>query len=301
MTQAESPPPRFLTYINGMVAFEVTFFLFVIGSINDVRLSTAVYAPETSWAILLAAIGAWPAGFGLTVAGVFLVLGRNRTARAKGLAQAGAGGLLVLSGTAFVAIAPTLYLEASPLGIVIVGVALSAAAVVGTWKLAQKSPPRVLIRFAVGLVVLILGEIIIVNLIKLGWSRPRMRLLNEYPDFTFNSWWTIGSADMADALAEGIGADEFKSFPSGHTANAAVLMYLLPVLAWVSVRWRPLARRAVLVGVVWTVAVAASRIVVGAHFLTDVTVGFAVVFVVTYIVDRAVSRRPAVPTHTAPA
>lgn len=64
------------------------------------------------------------------------------------------------------------------------------------------------------------------------------------------------------AFFEGLG-----SFPSGHTANAAVIATVGGLLA--RRRWAWLA------GGVYVVLVAASRIVLGAHWLTDTVVGAA--------------------------
>lgn len=122
------------------------------------------------------------------------------------------------------------------------------------------------------------GEVIIISLVKMGWSRSRVRMLVIHPEYFFNPWWILGSADEGEALARGISSEEFKSFPSGHTANAAVLPYLLPILAWMSERGRNLIRPA------------ASRIGVGAHFLTDVTAGTIVSFLIVLAAHRVVAR-----------
>jgi len=67
------------------------------------------------------------------------------------------------------------------------------------------------------------------------------------------------------------------------------------MLAWMSERGRRLIGPAVYVGLGWALAVAASRIVMGAHFLTDVTVGLMVTFLavlVTHFAIRAPWRTP---------
>jgi len=290
-----TPPPRFYSRTSMLVIFGVSAVMLVIGSIADLSVSTALYEPDVSWANLLAAIGEWPAGFGLIVAGVFLVRGRNKTRVLRRRAQAGAGGLLVLLGTAMVSYLPTMYLNIPAVVIILAGMVLSAGAALGTWALTRRRAPRELIRFSVGLIVVIVGEMIIINLIKIGWSRPRMRMLEVHSEYSFNPWWIFGSADKADALGQGISSEEFKSFPSGHTANAAILLYLAPMLAWMSERGRRLIGPAVYVGLGWALAVAASRIVMGAHFLTDVTVGLMVTFLavlVTHFAIRAPWRTP---------
>lgn len=283
------PKPRFYSRTDVLVIFGIGAVMLLVGSVADLPVSTALFEPGAGWANLLAAIGEWPAGFGLIVAGVLLVQGRNRKRVLRRRAQAGAGGLLVLLGTAMVSFLPTMHLNLPAAVLVLAGAVLSAGAAVGTWALTRERTPRELIRFSVGLIVLIVGEMIIVNLIKIGWSRPRMRLLDLSSEHSFTPWWIVGSEQKAEALAQGVSSEEFKSFPSGHTANAAILLYLAPMLAWMSERGRQLIRPAVYIGLGWTVAVAASRIVLGAHFLTDVTIGLMITFLAVLITHRVVT------------
>ena len=70
-------------------------------------------------------------------------------------------------------------------------------------------------------------------------------------------------------------SDEFMSFPSGHSANAALVIWfsLLPEY------FASLKRKKIGVWILillWMIIVPMSRIVVGAHFASDVTVGVAI-------------------------
>ena len=86
------------------------------------------------------------------------------------------------------------------------------------------------------------------------------------------------------------GAPPTSSYPSGHVA-AAVVFY---VVCAIIVGWHT--RHAVIRGLVWTVAVvvpvivAASRMVLGMHFLSDVTIG-AVLGVVSIVIGERLARR----------
>ncbi len=124
-------------------------------------------------------------------------------------------------------------------------------------------------------------EMIIINIIKIPWARPRMRMITAQNQ-VFQPWWVIGS-DMKDHLmALGIAAEEFKSFPSGHTGNAACAL-LLGVLPVICQKLKGKENLLFFIGVIFTLTVAFSRIIVGAHFLTDVTIGMSVTFLIEVI------------------
>ena len=89
-------------------------------------------------------------------------------------------------------------------------------------------------------------------------------------------------------MAQGLAADAFASFPSGHVANAASLL----ALAWLpfgdkckdGAENRAHAQRIVFWAcAAFTAVIALARIVAGAHFLTDVSVGFAVQLLAVFL------------------
>lgn len=121
----------------------------------------------------------------------------------------------------------------------------------------------------------IFADILVVNLIKIPWGRARMRLVAVDDRAYFMPWWQPGKALRDTLVAAGVAAEEFKSFPSGHSANASSLM-LLCLLPQLSPKLAGKRTALFLVGFAWTSLVAASRIVMGAHYLTDTIVGFAV-------------------------
>lgn len=124
---------------------------------------------------------------------------------------------------------------------------------------------------AVLFILVILSDIVIVNIIKNVQARPRMRLIMTDKSVCFLNWWESGRALKNSLVQAGVSAEEFRSFPSGHSANASLIMLfsLLPA----SGRKRNLFFMA---GVIWTLSVALSRIIMGAHFLSDTAAGFAI-------------------------
>ena len=96
---------------------------------------------------------------------------------------------------------------------------------------------------------------------------------------SFQPWYIMGSEMKDKLMALGIAAEEFKSFPSGHTACAitALVFSTLPLIAD---KKSPLSKIIFIFGFIFAVIVGFSRLIMGAHFLTDVTMGAVGCFVV---------------------
>ena len=139
---------------------------------------------------------------------------------------------------------------------------------------------------------------ILIGVIKTPVGRMRYRTMNAIGDFSYYTpWYKINGArhvDVNGLIANGdlgrndlfLGVkDTCKSFPSGHTYCAAITFALicLPDLfetfkkKWIkAVCWT--------VPVVYTLTVAVCRVVVGAHYMSDVLTGGTLSFVITIIV-----------------
>lgn len=93
------------------------------------------------------------------------------------------------------------------------------------WKLTQNANREQVKKVIILFLGVMFLEIIIINVIKIPWGRPRMRMITAQNQ-VFQPWWVIGSSMKDHLMSLGIAAEEFKSFPSGHSANAACAMML---------------------------------------------------------------------------
>ena len=272
-------------------AWALLALFLLAGSLADYPLSCALYDPQNFFGRFFAAFGEYPAGLGLTAAGVMLVAGRDPHRRLIAVLQAAAGAWFVLSGAAMAVLLPMNYLPIGPAGSAAIGLACTLAAAAGTWRLCRGADRRQVLRLAGVFLLVIFGELILVNCVKLLWGRPRMRLIAADPRAYFLPWWSPSHA-LRDALTgAGVAAEEFKSFPSGHTANASTLM-LLSLLPAVRPGLQKRQTALFAAGFLWACVVGFSRIVAGAHFLTDVTMGLTLGLLVLVLASRLL-RRPA--------
>lgn len=249
--------------------------MMVIGSIWDFPISKAVYDPGNPFGLFFAGFGEYPAALGFAAGGAMLLSARNREKRLVGVLQMIAGCWFILSGAAMAAMLPKGYLDISTGLSVGIGLICTALTVWGVARLCRGADRNTVIRVAAVFLLVIFADILMVNLIKIPWGRARMRLVAVDDRAYFMPWWQPGKSLRDILVAAGVAAEEFKSFPSGHTANASSLMLLclLPML-----RPRLAAKQTLLflIGFFWTVLVGVSRIIMGAHYLTDTIVGFAV-------------------------
>lgn len=119
-------------------------------------------------------------------------------------------------------------------------------------------------------IVYCVAVLIFINIFKMLWGRVRPRELISLEEFT--PWY----------LPQGINGN--RSFPSGHTANATIL-YIITMFA-------PIASKKLtkillyVIPAVWILTMAISRVLVGAHYASDVLFGAAISIGIFYIVKR---------------
>jgi membrane-associated phospholipid phosphatase len=116
------------------------------------------------------------------------------------------------------------------------------------------------------------GYILFVQPLKIFWGRVRFRDLAEnYSDFT--AWY----------IPNGITGNQ--SFPSGHAAMGFMMIAL-----FVFFTDKSFYKRIIIKGFIisWALAVCASRVVIGAHFTSDVLFGaFAMIISYLFLINNA--------------
>lgn len=251
----------------------VLLLLMIAGSIWDLQISKFLYpGHESSFGQLFAAFGELPAFLAMTSAGVLLFVNRTRLRRSWNMLFLAASAVLVLGGLVLSVHEATDNVPAMPLWVAaLVTVFMAALCAVLLLLLTEGCQTKTLLRFICVLAFVSIVTMLLINIIKVPWGRPRMRLLvSTGNESYFQPWWKLGGSLKSRLVAEGISSDEFRSFPSGHTGCAACVMLaiLLPTLGK---RLRGKERLCLCLGLGWTLLVAVSRLMMGAHFLTDVT------------------------------
>ena len=140
---------------------------------------------------------------------------------------------------------------------------------------------ELILRFALQTALSLTLSVAAVYAIKHFWGRIRYTDLKSAADFT--PWYSPGAAGTGD------------SFPSGHAAMAAFSFLPFVYLKYTGSRLRYLAFA---LAAAFTAAVAFSRIVLGAHYLSDVTAGIAITAISLILSGVVVPKRLKAPENT---
>ena len=271
---------------NYLIVIVMLISFMAIGSFFDYQISSAVYNQESWFGIFFASFGQLPAMLCFSVGGTLMIKVADRNKKLT-LALSYIFGVLLNAFALFgVAMDPMLYIKEMPL---VLSIVIAIVVVVGVdvmiWRLTDTTSREDIKKVIWAFVGIMFIEIIVINIVKIPWGRPRMRMISVQPDAFFQPWWVIGSEMKDKLMAIGVAAEEFKSFPSGHTGNAtcSILLCLLPIICS---KLKGKENLLFWIGIIFAVVVAFSRLVMGAHFLTDVTVGLTITFVVSMTITR---------------
>ena len=139
---------------------------------------------------------------------------------------------------------------------------------------------------------------IITQGVKSFWGRARFRTMNAIGDFSlYSDWFKFVPKRKPDdmMLILGVASDGFKSFPSGHASSSAILIALTALPQIIPALNNKKYKIILNVSVFTFIALAMfARILVGAHFLSDVSLGaiitFACYLVATLIINKILSK-----------
>lgn len=147
----------------------------------------------------------------------------------------------------------------------------------------------------VGILVLMLAVLVAlvpgVTLFKDILHRPRYRTIQLSIDgITFHNWWEPFS-EYKDFITDVVPKEEFKSFPSGHSACSMVVSMLLMWLPLVNNKLQKHQTLLFYLGVGYACFVAFTRMLVGAHFLTDVCFGMLITLICSFVANEIILRK----------
>ena len=276
---------------------------FIVGSFLDLQIDTALFNKNNGFGLFMASFGVYPCYAGLAfIGGGFLVTTINR----KEMPLWGKIICYVVSAAAY---GMSIYLcgkempspngynneSLAPIAYAIPAV-LFAGAFFGGFMVCRKGDARQL-----WYVLLIMSIIFVVALLPAGYAiklvihRPRYRYAVRCGLTDYCNWWQPFPQykDYIGHVIEGfeITKEEFKSFPSGHSGTGMILAMYLPFLPYFFPKLKGKETFLFYGGVAFGLVMMFSRLLVGAHYLTDTCMGSLIVMVVFYVVNEFALRK----------
>lgn len=281
-----------------LIAWGVAIIGIIFGSFFDLQISTAIASADNGFALTVSAIGP-TIGFAAVAAmgGGFVALivkGKYHIALKIlfGVLAAACLGVSIFypAGEYF---GINGFYGAAPewVGYLIVIIPEAAAMVGGYFIFKDYQNDKLWIIFCMIVVLLLIALLGVIPRLKDFIHRPRYRGLVQYTDVTFHNWWEPFKEyrDYVNAHPD-IPHDNFKSYPSGHTAEASIVLVAFTFLPFAHKKFEKMQLPLFLGGCGLVLLVAFARILAAAHFLSDVSWGATIVLTLIIIANEVTMR-----------
>lgn len=292
------------------VACATMFLLLVIGTFFDLPISRAIATAEGNpLAIVVSTMGLLPMMFPLCVmAGAFVERLQDARMRPGARLAAACASLVLVLVAGHIGfselfgsegLAPLLPF-AVPLPVRVMGGVLCGLAFAGFGYMgAEANADPMLVRRLSLVVIALVALFALVTVAKYAMCRPDYRLVRQQvPGVEYLPWYRKNAAASRLMATPGIDRGELLSFPSGDAFQCASLVAayygLMALFPTLRAGWR-IIRIAYLPLLLF---VSLSRILLGAHFLSDVAAAGLLVAAATIFLLRAEVRIPAAPTRS---
>lgn len=163
-----------------------------------------------------------------------------------------------------------------------------AAAGVGGYFLFKNNQNKFMwIVFVVIMVLLLIALLGAIPILKDNMHRPRYRIVSTTP-VEFHEWWQPCKNYKELIETYNIHKDNFKSYPSGHTAEASIVLTLVTFLPMSNKKFEKAQLPLFLGGCALVLLVALARILAAAHYLSDVSFGATIVLTLLFIANEVI-------------
>ena len=271
---------------------------FVLGSFFDLQIDKILWSENNPFGLIMASFGVYPCYAGLAFVGGGLM---STTIKRKELPLWGKIICFFLSGLAIVM---AVYLcggewpsvngynvpQLEWLSFLIAGIVFAGVYCAG-YLVCRKGDVKQLWAMLLVMVVIFTVSLLPAGfVIKLIIHRPRYRYLVRTGVLPFYNWWE-NCANYKDYIGGHIDGfpitkEDFKSFPSGHSGTGMIMAMFL---SYAPIFFKTLKGKETImfyIGVLWGLTMMFSRMLVGAHYLTDTCMGSLIVMVVFYIANE---------------
>ena len=257
---------------------------FIVGSFVDLSLSQAIFSRDNPFGLTISAIGTIPGYMILAVlGGGFFAIGLHKDYKTIYkvilyiVAVACVGVAIFFTGREF--FGENGFKDAAPkwIGYLITTPIAGGCGYLGYLMSKKSNTPYLWLIFAILAFFIFMSLVPGVTLLKAIFHRPRYRTVStleaSLAGLEFHPWYQrCGDYKSYMSLLK-VTSEEFKSFPSGHAGASAVFVLGVSVLPLINKKYEKLQLPLFYAGFAWVLFVSFTRILVGAHYLSDVSMG----------------------------
>lgn len=282
-----------------IIAWGVALIGIILGSFLDLQISSAIASPNNYFGITISAICPTLGFAGVAVMGggfIALIVKGKYPIWLKiifGVLAACCYGVAVYypAGEYF---GVNGFYGAVPewMGYLIVVIPEAAAVVGGYFLFKDCQNKNIWIVFCVIIGLLLLALLLVIPQIKDNVRRPRYRIISQVKEIPFRQWWESSKGEYKEwmKLYNIESSDNFKSFPSGHTAETSILLVVATFFPMAHKKMHKYQMPCFYVACALVLFVALARILAAAHFLSDVSWGAFVILTLLVIANEVVMR-----------
>ena len=279
-----------------LVVLGVAIVGIILGSFLDLNISKAIASSDSTIGLLLSAIGPTIGFAGVTVMGGgfirFAIKGEYNIFLKIiffVLALACFGVSLYYPAVEYFGINGFYGSTPEWVGYLIVILPEAAAVVLGYFLFKECENKKMWIIFVIVIVLLVFALLVVIPTLKDIIHRPRYRLIVA-TGVEFHNWWEP-CKNYKDLISlYNTSSDNFKSYPSGHTAEASILLVTTLFLPLAGEKFKKYQKPLFIASCCLIAIVAFARILAAAHFLSDVSTGATVMVLLLVIANEIVIR-----------
>ena len=286
-----------------LIIIGVLLIGFILGSFLDLQINQAIYSDQDGFGLFMASFGVYPCYAGLAfIGGGFLSTTLRRREMpllikiiSYALSVAAFGMAIYLCGKEWPS--PNGYdtPQLAWLSYLIAAVVFSGV-FVGAFFVCKKGDPKHLWTILVVMAAIFAIALLPAGfVIKLFIHRPRYRYAVRGGLTSFYNWWQmfpeyknyIGQTVYGHLITK----EEFKSFPSGHSGTGMIMAMFLPFASFFFPKLKGKEIMLFYIGAGYGFLMMFSRLLCGAHYLTDTCMGSLICMVTFYVVNEVAIRK----------
>lgn len=284
-------------YLIFILLFTLLISLFVVASFYDLKISMAIVDFNNKFAMLCANFGEMPSWILIGLCGVILFkLSKLVDKRVHKILALIFSIIFILVSTFFIFNQMRSRWNGLNIHILLkllIAIILEALILLFGFKFININEKEMLLKVLIIIITTYVLDLLIMLVMKEIWLRPRYRLIYSGVESysvneLFRAWYEPGKGlaySLKDKFIDG-SSDQFKSFPSGHSFGSMIAILLFYILDLNNkTKDKESVKYIVLViSILYGLMIALSRILYGAHYLSDVVFGGFIASLASFII-----------------